>query len=74
MVATILGWWPGWSICGGEFLFIKPRTMVPSVLVGVLSMLPPFSTGLASVPRALSHVENGSHSVLPVSELGRYVK
>jgi hypothetical protein len=74
MVATVLGRWPGWSIYGGDFLFVALGTVVPSTLVGVFPMFPPFSVGLASLSWALSLAENGSHCVLPVSELGRYVK
>lgn len=74
MVATVLGRWPGWSIYGGDFLFVALGTVVPSTLVGVFPMFPPFSVGLASLSWALSLAENGSHCVLPVSELGRYVE
>jgi hypothetical protein len=40
----------------------------------VLPTLPFFSTGFAITLWVLSLMENGSHGVLPVSELGRYVK
>jgi hypothetical protein len=61
-------------ICSGDFLFVASRMMVPSVLVTVLSTLPLFSTGLANIMWALSLAKNGSHGVLRVSKLGRFVK
>jgi hypothetical protein len=74
MITTVLGRQPRWLICGGDFLFVSLGSMVPSALVTVLLTLPLFSTGLANIPWALSLAKNGSHGVLPVSELGRYVK
>jgi hypothetical protein len=72
MVATVFGRWPGWSVCGDDFLFVVSRTMVPPTIVGVFPRFPVFSAGLADVTCALSLAKNISHYVLTVSELGRY--
>jgi hypothetical protein len=74
MVATIFHRWPGWPICGGDFFFIVPRTMVPSVPIGVLLMLPLLNVGLAGVTQVFSIAENCPHCIFLVGELGCYVE
>lgn len=48
--------------------------MVPLAPVGVFSTLPLLATWIAGVTRALSFAENRPYCILPVGELGRYVK
>jgi hypothetical protein len=69
MVITILGWWPGWSVRGGDFLFIALGPVVPPALVGVSPMLSHPTAGLAIVVGALSLMENSPYCFFPINKL-----